>query len=34
MRMCYTHHGPYVAVPGKEGCQDEGCLKLRPFFSE
>lgn len=39
MRMCYTHHGPYEAVEGKEGCQDEGCLKLRqkklkPYYAK
>lgn len=39
MRMCYTHHGPYKAVEGKEGCQDQGCLKLRqkklkPYYAK
>lgn len=39
MRMCYVHHGPYVAVDGKEGCQDSGCLSLRgkqlkPYYAK
>jgi len=27
--LCHIHNGLYVNVPGKQGCQDKGCVAIK-----